>query len=140
MVEKDANEIHYIEEFQDLLDAYIKYFDKAASSCYRLIKDKTPLIESFNDAAYPFNQAEDCDIVLCVSSNIVLELERSQYFDAIESCKGEKSRLQVTVSEVCSPSLIKKKFIIQPLNNQERRNYEKLKRNYSKIARQLIKE
>jgi len=39
----------------------------------RADSDRMPLIvQSFNDAAYPFSHAEECDTVLCVASSTVL--------------------------------------------------------------------
>lgn len=97
------------------------------------------VIESFNDATYPFNRAEECDAVLCASPNIVLQFETSKYFEAIKSYGGEKSKLQLTVSDIYASSLVKNRFLIQPLNSNERNEPTKLTRNYSRTIEKLKK-
>ena len=98
------------------------------------------MIESFNDAAYPFKKSEDCDIVLCVSSNIILLFESKKYFKAIELHEGKKSKLQLRVTDIFESSLIKDKFLIQPLSSQERNNPEKLKYFYFKIIKKMMRD
>jgi predicted P-loop ATPase/GTPase len=95
-------------------------------------------VESFNDAAYPFGNAEDCDAVLCVSSNTVLRFEECRYFEAIELYGRQRSKLQLTVSQVYAPSLIKDKFIVQPLSAEERNDRAKLTQNYLEVIKQLL--
>ena len=95
------------------------------------------IVESFNDAAYPFNGAEDCDAVLCVSTNTVLRFEKDKYFEAIELYARQKSKLQLTVSQVYAASLIKEKFAVQPLSTEERNDPAKLTQNYSKVIEQI---
>jgi len=138
-IKKNAEKTLFIKRFQDLVKAYVDNFDRATSSCYRHIKDKPLVIESFNDAAYPFNGAEECDAVLCASPNIVLQFETSKYFEAIKSYGGEKSKLQLTVSDIYASSLVKNRFLIQPLNRNERNEPTKLTRNYSRTIKELKK-
>jgi predicted P-loop ATPase/GTPase len=138
-IKRNAQKTCFIHKFEDLVKAYISNFDKATSSCYQRIRDKPLVVESFNDAAYPFNNAEDCDAVLCVSSNIVLEFEEQKYFQTIESYGRQKPKLQLTVSQVYSPSLIKDKFIVQPLTTQERNDPAKLGQNYLRVVKRLVK-
>lgn len=135
-----GDKIRYIRSFRGLVKAYDENFDRATCSCYRHIKDKALLMESFNDAAYPFNEAKDCDLVLCVSSNTVLQFEASRYFRTIELHDVSKPKLQLTLSDVYSPCLIIDRFQIQPLNTEERDNPTKLKQNYSRIIRKLVQE
>ena len=97
------------------------------------------IVESFNDAAYPFNSAEDCDTVLCVSSNTILQFEHHKYFEAIELHGKQKPKLQLTVPQIYAPSLIKHKTIIQPLRTEERNDDAKLTKNYSEVIKQLLK-
>jgi predicted P-loop ATPase/GTPase len=74
-IRKSAEKMVFIRNFQQLVQAYVDNFEKATSTCYRRLEDKPLLVESFNDAAYRFIQAEDCNVVLCVSSNTVLRLK-----------------------------------------------------------------
>lgn len=134
-IKKDAQRTHFTRKFEDLVEAYSRNFDKATSSCYARLGNLPLIVESFNDAAYPFNHAEDCDTVLCVASNTILLLEQRRYFEAIESHGREKPRLQLTVSEVYSPSMIKARFIVQPLTTDERNDAAKLTENYSKVIK-----
>jgi len=134
---RKTERVRFITRFQDLLDAYIENFEKATVSCYRHIKDKPLIIESFNDVAYPFSSTDECDIVICVSSDIVLWCETGMYLKVGETSEGEKSKLQMTFSDVYTPSLIKKKFRIQPLRKEERYDPEKLRRHYSEIIRAI---
>lgn len=97
-------------------------------------------MESFNDAAYPFNNAEDCDTILCVSSNTILQFEPRKYFEAIELHGRQEPKLQLTVQQVYDPSLIKNKIIIQPLSTEERNDPTTLTQNYSEIIKQLLKQ
>ena len=138
-IKKNSEKFFLLNKFQDLVEAYSKNFDRATSSCYRHIKDKPLVIESLNDAACPFNEAVGCDVVLCISSNTVLQFDRNKYFNAIELYEGEKSKLQLTVLDIYSPSLIRGKYHIQPLNNQERKDPARLMENYSEIIKQLTK-
>jgi predicted P-loop ATPase/GTPase len=139
-IKRNAEKIIYIKRFQDLVKAYSDNFDKATSSCYKCIKERHFVIESFNDAACPFSGSEDCEKVLCASSDTILQFDSNKYFSAIESHEGEKSKLQLTVLDIYSPSLITNKFQIQPLNSHERDNPAKLIENYSKIIKQLTKD
>lgn len=138
-IKKNAEKTRFIKQFKDLLEVYVNNFDRATSSCYKHIKDKPLLIESFNDAAYPFNATEECNGVLCVSSNIILQFDRSRYFKAIEAYEGSKSKLQLTVSNIYASSLIQERFHIQPLSHREVSDPEKLMMNYGKIIQQLTK-
>jgi predicted P-loop ATPase/GTPase len=125
-IKRNAQKTCFVRKFEDLVQAYTENFDKASSSCYRRIEDKPLVVESFNDAAYPFNGAEDCDAVLCVSSNTVLRFEKDKYFEAIDLYGRQKSKLQLTVSQVYAASLIKEKFAVQPLSTEERNDPAKL--------------
>jgi predicted P-loop ATPase/GTPase len=137
-IKKNAQKIHFIRKFEDLVEAYSMNFDKATSSCYAGLRNMPLIVESFNDAAYPFNHAEDCDTVLCVASNTVLQFEERRYFEAIESRGKEKPRLQLTLSHVYAPSLIKAKFIVQPLTTDERNDPAKLTQNYSEVIKKIV--
>jgi len=138
-IKKKAAKTVFIKKFQELVRAYVDNFDKATSSCYRHLEDKPLLIESFNDAAYPFNGAEDCGVVLCVSSNIVLQLKADGYFKAIELRGQQKPKLQLTTTEVYASSLVEREYDVQPLANKERNDPVTLVDNYSKIIDDLAK-
>ena len=137
---RNAQKTCFVRKFEDLVEAYSKNFDKATSSCFRRIQNRPLVVESFNDAAYPFNGAEDCDVVLCVSSNTVLRFEKDKYFEAIELYGRQKSKLQLTVSQVYAASLIKEKFTVQPLSTEERNDPAKLTQNYSKVIKQITED
>jgi predicted P-loop ATPase/GTPase len=139
-IRRNAQKTSFIRKFEDLVQAYTENFDRASSSCYRRIKDRPLVVESFNDAAYPFNNAEDCDVVLCVSSNTVLRFEKDKYFEAIELYGRQKSKLQLTVSQVYAASLIKEKFAVQPLSTEDRNDAAKLTQNYSKVIEQITED
>jgi len=139
-IKRNAQKTCFIHKFEDLVEAYSKNFDKATSSCFRRIQNRPLVVESFNDAAYPFNGAEDCDVVLCVSSNTVLRFEKDKYFEAIELYGRQKSKLQLTVSQVYAASLIKEKFTVQPLSTEERNDPAKLTQNYSKVIKQITED
>jgi hypothetical protein len=78
--------------------------------------------------------------VLCVSSNIVLRFEKGKYFEAIELYGRQKSKLQLTVSQVYAASLIKEKFAVQPLSTEEINDPATLTQNYSKVIRQIAED
>ena len=139
-IKRNAQKTCFVRKFEDLVEAYSKNFDKATSSCFRRIQNRPLVVESFNDAAYPFNNAEDCDVVLCVSSNTVLRFEKDKYFEAIELYGRQKSKLQLTVSQVYAASLIKEKFAVQPLSTEERNDPAKLTQNYSKVIKQITED
>jgi predicted P-loop ATPase/GTPase len=136
-IKRNAQKIHFIRKFEDLVEAYSMNFDKATSSCYARLRNMPLIVESFNDAAYPFNHAEDCDTVLCVASNTVLQFEERRYFEAIESHGREKPKLQLTLSQVYAPSLIRTRFIVQPLTTDERNDPAKLTQNYSEVIKKV---
>ena len=125
-------------KFEELVEAYSMNFDKATSSCYARLRNMPLIVECFNDAAYPFNHAEDCDTVLCVASNTILQFEERRYFEAIESHGREKPKLQLTLSQVYAPSLIRTRFIVQPLTNDERNDPAKLTQNYSEVIKKAV--
>ena len=137
-IKRNAEKTYFVRKFEDLEEAYSKNFEKATSTCYSRIQDRHLVVESF-DAAYPFNNAEDCDTILCVSSNTVLQFDNRKYFEAIESQARQKPKLQLTVPQVYVPSLIKDKIIVQPLSREERSDGEKLTKNYSEVIKQLLK-
>jgi len=136
-IKRNAQKIHFMRKFEELVEAYSMNFDKATSSCYARLRNMPLIVESFNDAAYPFNHAEDCDTVLCVASNTVLQFEERRYFEAIESHGREKPKLQLTLSQVYAPSLIRTRFIVQPLTSGERNDPAKLTQNYSKVIKKM---
>jgi len=137
---RNAERTHFIRKFEDLVEAYSKNFDRATSSCYACLGNMPLVVESFNDAAYPFNHAGDCDTVLCVASNTILWFDGRRYFEAIESHGREKPRLQLTVPHVYAPSLIKARFIVQPLTTGERNDPSKLTQNYSEVIKKVAKD
>jgi predicted P-loop ATPase/GTPase len=137
-IKRNALKIHFIRKFEDLVQAYSTHFDEATSSCYERLRDMPLIVESFNDAAYPFNSAEDCDTVLCVASNTVLQFDGRRYFEAIESHGREKPKLQLTLSQIYDPSLVEAKFVIQPLTTGERNDPAKLTENYWEIIKKAV--
>ena len=139
-IKRNAQKTSFIRKFEDLIEAYSKNFDKATSSCYRRIQNRPLVVESFNDAAYPLNGAEDCDAVLCVSSNTVLRFEKDKYFEAIELYGRQRAKLQLRVSQVYAASLIKEKFVVQPLSTEERNDPARLTQNYSKVIKQITED
>jgi len=139
-IRKKAAKVVFVKNFQKLLQAYADNFDKATFSCYRYLGDRPLLVESFNDAAYPFNEAGDCNAVLCVCSSIVLRLAAKQYFKAIELCGRQKSKLQLTVSDIYSSSLVERQYRLDPLASQEKSDLARLVRNYSRIIDDLFED
>lgn len=137
-IKGNAEKTCFIRKFGELVEAYSKNFDKATSSCYGHVQNMPLIVESFNDAAYPFNHAEDCDTVLCVAWNTVLQFEQRRYFEAIESHSRENPKLQLTVSQVYATSLVTARFIVQPLTTDERNDSAKLTQNYSEVIKTLI--
>jgi predicted P-loop ATPase/GTPase len=99
-ITKNAGKFSFVKNFQDLTKAYTDNFGRATSSCYDSIRNKHLIIESFNNAAYPFTKAEDCDTVICTSSNIIILFETSAYFRAIRLHGGKESEPQRTVSDI----------------------------------------
>jgi predicted P-loop ATPase/GTPase len=139
-IRKQAAKVVFAKNFQELVQAYADNFDKATSSCYRYLRDRPLLVESFNDAAYPFNDAGNCDAVLCVCSSIVMEFAAGEYLKAIELCGRQKSKLQLTVSDIYRSSLVERQYRIDPLASQERSDPARLVRNYSRIIDDLLED
>jgi len=137
-IKRNAEKTHFIRKFEDLVEAYSTNFDKATSSCYARLRDMPLIVESFNDAACPFNHAEDCDTVLCVASNTVLWFDGRRYFETIESHGKERPRLQLTVSHMYAPSMIKARFTVEPLTTDERNDPAKLTQNYSDVIKKAV--
>ena len=137
-IKRNAEKTHFIRKFEDLVEAYSTNFDKATSSCYARLRDMPLIVESFNDAACPFNHAEDCDTVLCVASNTVLWFDGRRYFETIESHGKERPRVQLTVSHVYTPSMIKARFTVEPLTTDERNDPAKLTQNYSDVIKKAV--
>jgi len=121
MMRRNVEKVVFIRNFQHLVKAYVDNFEEATSTCYRLLEDRSLLVESFNDTAYPFNGAEDCGVVLCVSSNTVLQFKAEEYFKAIKVSGQRKPKLQLTTSELYSPSLVERKCDVHPLTDEKRK-------------------
>lgn len=134
-----AGEIRPIGNFQDLVRAYDQNFDRATMSCYEHLRDRTLVVESFNDAAYPFRGAKESDVVLCVSPSTVMQLETDRYFGALEMHEGTRSKLQLTLSDIYAPSLVIDTFRIQPLTAEEQRDPKILTRNYTNIISKIVR-
>jgi predicted P-loop ATPase/GTPase len=128
-IKNNAEKVIFIRNLQSLVKAYVDNFEKATGSCYRSLQDKPLIVESFNDAAYPFSRAEDCNVVLCASSNMILRFNAREYFKAIELREQQKPKAQLTGADIYSSSLVESKYELQPLTNEERA---------SKTCRQLI--
>ena len=139
-IKRNAQKTHFIRKFEELVEAYSKDFDKATSSCYSRLRNMPLIVESFNDAAYPFNHAEECDTVLCVASNTILWFDGPRYFEAIDSHGREKPKLQLTLSQVYAPSLIRTRFIVQPLTTGEINDPAKLTQNYSEVIKKVAED
>jgi predicted P-loop ATPase/GTPase len=138
-IKKSAEKVIFVRNFQQLVKAYEDNFEKATGSCYRALQEKPLIVESFNDAAYPFAGAEDCGVVLCLSSNIVLRFKAQQYFKAVGLHAQQKAQAQLTTTDLYSSSLVERKYELQPLTNEERNDRERLVENYSKIIDDLAK-
>jgi predicted P-loop ATPase/GTPase len=136
-IKSNAEKVNFIRNFQQLVKAYVDNFEKATGSCYGHLQGKQLIMESFNDAAYPFSRTEDCNVVLCVSSNTVLRFKAREYFKAIELREQSKPKAQLTTTDVYSSSLVEHRYELQPLTNDERKNPAKLAANYSKIIDDL---
>lgn len=137
-IREKAEKVVFIRNLQQLVKAYLDNFDKATSTCCRFLEDKPLLVESFNDAAYPCNGAENCDSVLGVSSEVILQFKVNEYFKAIELRKQQKPKLQLTTADIYGSSLIQRKYRVQPLSNQERKEPARLIDNYSEIIDDLV--
>jgi len=136
-IKKNAEKVIFIRSFQHLIKAYVDNFEKATRSCYRSLRDKPLVIESFNDAAYSFTGAEDCGVVLCASSSTVLRFKAQEYFKAIELHGQHKPKAQQTTTDVYSSALVERRYELQPLTNEERKDPTRLADNYSKIVDDL---
>jgi predicted P-loop ATPase/GTPase len=139
VIKKNAEKLILIRTFQQLVKAYVDNFEKATLSCYRGLRDKPLIVESFNDAAFPFASAEDCGVVLCASSSIVLRFKAERYFKAIRLLAQQKPKTQLTTMDVFSLALVDRKYELQPLTDEERKDPERLVENYSQIIDQLAK-
>jgi predicted P-loop ATPase/GTPase len=137
-IKRNAEKVIFIRNFQQLVKAYVENFDKATGSCYRSLQDKQIIMARFNDAAYPFAGVEDCSVVLCASSNTVLRFNGRGYFKAIELRGQEKPKAQLTTTDVYSSSLVERRYELQPLTNDERRDPARLAANYSEIIDDLV--
>jgi predicted P-loop ATPase/GTPase len=138
-IREKAQKVVFIRSLQQLVKAYLDNFDKATSSCHRFLEDKPLILESFNDAAYPCNGAENCGLVLGVYSNVILQFKADEYFKAIELRGHQKPKLQLTTADVYASSLIKRKYQVQPLSNQERTEPARLIDDYSEIIDDLMR-
>jgi predicted P-loop ATPase/GTPase len=138
-IKKNTEKVIFIRNFQQLVKAYEDNFEKATGSCYRALQDKPLIVESFNDAAYPFGRAEDCGVVLCMSSSIVLRFKAQEYFKAIGLRAQQKPKAQLTTTDLYSASLVERRYELQPLTDEERNEPERLVENYSKIIDELVK-
>jgi predicted P-loop ATPase/GTPase len=136
-IKSNAEKVIFIRNFQQLVKAYADNFEKATGSCYSSLYDKPLIVESFNDAAYPFGKTEDCSVVLCVSSNVVLRFNAREYFEAIELRGQQKPKAQLTTADVYSSSLVESKYELQPLTNEERGEPARLAANYLEIIEGL---
>jgi predicted P-loop ATPase/GTPase len=136
-IKSNAEKVIFIRNFQHLVKAYLDNFEKATGSCYRGLQDKPLIVESFNDAAYPFGRTEDCNVVLCVSSSVVLRFKAREYFKAIELHEEQKPKAQLTTTDVYSSSLVERRYELQPLMNHERKDPGKLAAKYSEIIDDL---
>jgi predicted P-loop ATPase/GTPase len=139
VIKKNEEKLIFIRSFQQLVKAYVDNFEKATLSCYRGLQDKPLIVESFNDAAFPFASAEDCGVVLCASSSIVLRFKAERYFKAIRLLAQQKPKTQLTTMDVFSLALVDRKYELQPLMDEERQDPERLVENYSKIIDELVK-
>jgi predicted P-loop ATPase/GTPase len=138
-IKKSAERVIFTRNFQQLVKAYEDNFEKATGSCYRALQDKPLIVESFNDAAYPFASAENCDVVLCLSSNVVLRFKAREYFKAVRLHAQRKSKVQLTTTDLYSSSLVERRYNLQPLTDEERNDPERLVENYSNIIHELVK-
>jgi predicted P-loop ATPase/GTPase len=136
-IKSNAEKVIFIRNFQQLVKAYVDNFEKATGSCYRHLQGKPLIMESFNDAAYPFSRTEDCNVVLCASSNTVLRFKGREYFKAIELRGQQKPKAQLTTADVYSSTLVERKYELQPLTNGERKDPARLAANYSEIIDDL---
>jgi predicted P-loop ATPase/GTPase len=139
-IRKKAAKVVFAKDFQQLVQAYVDNFDKATSSCYRYLRDSPLVVESFNDATYPFNDAGNCDVILCVCSSIVMWFAAGEYFKAIELCGRQKSKLQLAVSDIYRSSLVGCQYRVDALAGQERSDPARLVQNYSRIMDDLLED
>jgi len=137
-IKSNAEKVIFIRNFQQLVKAYVDNFEKATGSCYRSLHENPLIVESFNDAAYPFSRTEDCNIVLCASSNMILRFNEREYFKAIELRGQQKPKAQQITTDVYSSALVERRYELQPLTNDERRDPARLTANYSEIIDDLI--
>jgi predicted P-loop ATPase/GTPase len=138
-IKKNAEKVVFIRNFQQLVKAYVDNFEKATGSCYRALQDKPLVVKSFNDAAYPFGRAEDCGVVLCMSSSTVLRFKAQEYFKAVGLHSRQKPKAQLTTTDLYSASLVERRYELQPLTYEERNNPKRLVESYSKIGDELVK-
>ena len=137
-LQRRSERLYFIQDFHELLNAYINNFENATLSCYNHIRNRPLIIESFNDAAVPFARAEECDKVLCVSSNLVIEFEPTKYFQVVRLKGKKKTQLQLTVSDIFMNSLTENRYRVQPLTSHEREDPQKIRQCYSEIITDLL--
>jgi predicted P-loop ATPase/GTPase len=136
-IKSNAEKVIFIRNFQQLVKAYVDNFEKATGSCYRSLQDNPLVVESFNDAAYPFSRTEDCNIVLCASSKMILRFNAREYFKAIDLRGQQKPKAQQTTTDVYSSAFVERRYELQPLTDDERKDPAKLAANYSEIIDDL---
>jgi hypothetical protein len=69
-----------------------------------------------------------------------MEFAAGEYLKAIELCGRQKSKLQLTVSDIYRSSLVERQYRIDPLASQERSDPARLVRNYSRIIDDLLED
>lgn len=135
--------IQKFDTLEDIECAYRDNFNPSVVSCLRYLienkhADEGILIESFNDAAYPFKKIEKyVDRLMLVSPGKIYLLNKEKYFK--KCLLTSKFRLlQLKTRKIIDESLIESEFELSPLNSIDILDIAELNEKYNDIVGKIL--
>jgi predicted P-loop ATPase/GTPase len=146
IVEKIKSDLNYentlqFDTLEDIECVYRDNFNQSVISCIDFLIanfGNNILIESFNDAAYPFNKIEKyIDKLILVSPGKIYSLNKEKYFK--KCLLTSKFRLlQLKTRKIIDASLIESEFELAPLNSINNLDIAELNEKYRDIVGKIL--
>lgn len=137
IVKSKADEVVEVKNIHEYLNLHQKYCERAISTCYDFlnrISDEI-IVESFNDAVYPWRGVEHSEVVLAIAPAHVLIYDPKSFFKTVRKFKDPYTKTYQDVYSFIKPLEILK---LPPLTQSELLNEDIVKARYSEAIHKII--
>jgi len=134
---RKANEIIEVKSEEEFLNLHKIHYNEAVESCYNRVLEYRPdvlIIESFNDAVYPWRGIEECDLIIAVAPTVLLLYDKKEFIHAIHIFKDPYILEFHRIADLIEPYKVIK---VKPLGSCEMKNKKRVFKMYNSLIEEI---